>query len=366
MKKTIVILSNPFGYGPTGKAIAIAKEFIRSGYTNIVFAGNSFTREIVPSSIGSIGVDERSEESIKDLLKTIQNPVVISSQNRFAIKAAISLKIPCAFLDGLSWFWKEIPADHFIADEIFWMNYPGIEEKITKSPHLINIVPTIVDVESTNPIRDQILIHLGGCKNPLVDVFPKNYLDILTTSLLKVSDQWKIKVTGGAEAMDYLNSIFLLDKKNKVDALSLNHDEFVRELDRSQHFVTTAGQTATLEAFALGIPTSFLLPMNLSQLALTDLLSQHNACPQHLRWDCYSTTKTNIPLTEKDAIVSFNGLVDTIKEGKEICKKLEDDIARLIETVPDIDGQRLFIEKIGIGGAAVIREILTQKWGLEV
>ncbi|MDO8658341.1 MAG: hypothetical protein Q7K55_06370, partial [Candidatus Levybacteria bacterium] len=162
MKKTIVIFSNPFGYGPAGKAIAIAEAFISSGYKNIVFAGSSFVQEIIPITFNYINVDERNEQAIKIFLKTILNPVVISSQNRFAIKAALALDIPCAFLDGLSWFWKEIPSDHFIADEIFWMKYPGLEEKITKSPHAIHIVPAIVDVQSTNAVRDQILIHLGG------------------------------------------------------------------------------------------------------------------------------------------------------------------------------------------------------------
>lgn len=54
MKKTIVIFSNPFGYGPTGKAIAIAEAFIKSGYKDILFAGNSFVQEIIPRHIKSM------------------------------------------------------------------------------------------------------------------------------------------------------------------------------------------------------------------------------------------------------------------------------------------------------------------------
>lgn len=363
MKKTIVIFSNPFGYGPTGKAIAIAEAFIKSGYKDILFAGNSFVQEIIPRHIKSITVDERSEDEITNVLRQIKNPVVISSQNRFAVHAAKSLDIPSAFVDGLAWFWKKIPTDHLIADEVFWMNYPHIKDKLPKNFDKIHIVPAIIDVENDISDRNKILIHIGGCKNPLTDIFPKYYLDILANSLSNFFDADKIIVTGGAEAIEYLKSKLI---KNKIKIVSLKHHEFIQELSKSKHFITTAGQTATLEAFALGIPTSFLMPMNLSQLALTNILSEYNAAPQSLSWNSYYSEETDpTSLSEKDAIIEFSKYAEKIYKDKQIQTRLENDIRRMIASIPDQREQIGFIKYLGKNGADTIVDILTKKWDIK-
>lgn len=363
MKKTIVIFSNPFGYGPTGKAIAIAEAFINSGYQNIIFAGNSFVQEIIPKDITFISVDERNEDEIVKLLRRIENPVVISSQNRFAVRAAKSLGIPSAFLDGLAWFWKQIPADHLIADEIFWINYPHIKDKLPKNFDKIHVVSGIVGIKTYADERNQILIHIGGCRNPLTDIFPKYYLDILANSLANFPQSDKIIVTGGFEAIEYLKSKLI---KTKIKIVSLKHHEFIQELSKSKHFITTAGQTATLEAFALGAPTSFLMPMNLSQLALTKILDQHNAAPQYLSWDSYCSEETDpTSLNEKDAIIEFSKYAEKIYKDKQIQTQLENDIKKMIASIPDQRGQIEFIKYLGKNGAETIIDILTKKWDIK-
>ena len=364
MKKTIVIFSNPFGYGPTGKAIAIAEAFINSGYKNIIFAGNSFVQEIIPKYITFISVDERNENEIIKILRQIENPVVISSQNRFAIRAAKFLDIPSAFLDGLAWFWKQIPADHLIADEIFWMDYPHIKDKLPKNFDKIHVVPGIINIKTDTGERNQILIHIGGCKNPLDNTFPKYYLNILADSLSNLFDGIdKILVTGGSEAIEYLKSKLI---KNKIKIVSLKHHEFIQELSKSKHFITTAGQTATLEAFALDVPTSFLMPMNLSQLALTEILNQHNAAPQSLFWGSYCPEETDpTSLNEKDAIIELNKYAEKIYKDKKIRARLESDIRGMIVSIPDQKGQREFIKRLGKNGADTIVDILTKKWNIK-
>lgn len=363
--KNIVIISNPFGYGPTGKAIAIAKAFIVSGYKNIIFAGNSFTQEIIPNSISTVNIDERNQNEIISFLKKIKNPVVISSQNRFAIHAAKSLNIPCAFLDGLAWFWKDIPEDHFLADEIFWMNYPEINKKLPEHIKNIHIVPAIIDVDHINDNKkDQILIHIGGCKNSLTDFFPKYYIEILANSLYQCLDA-KIVVTGGLEAIEFLKSLLKKYEKNRIICLSLKHGDFIRELSKSFHFISTAGQTATLEAFALGIPTSFLLPMNLSQLALTEVLDKYSAASQKVYWDSYFSKKIDLSLLdEKNAILKLNEYAKNIYNNQNLNKKLIFDLVNIINNIPDKNGQEKFIDHVGTTGANAIRDILIKKWCL--
>ncbi|MDO8658369.1 MAG: hypothetical protein Q7K55_06510, partial [Candidatus Levybacteria bacterium] len=200
---------------------------------------------------------------------------------------------------------------------------------------------------------------------PLVEVFPKYYLDILANSLSVISSQYKIKVTGGVEAINYLRTKLPSIKKDKIILVLLKHNEFIKELNHSLHFITTAGQTATLEAFALGIPTSFLLPMNLSQLALTDLLSRYDSAPQCLLWNSYVLEKKNdIPATEKDALVLLNVYAEMIKNDKRVYQKLSNDIVRMITNIPNSEGQKKFIDNLGVNGAKIVMEILSKKWDL--
>src|SRR3989338_3660640 len=130
--KTVFIFSNPFGYGPSGKALSIAQYFQEhTANTNVCICGSQHMLGITGSKLQTIEVDDRCEEEIVAVLNSVSgDKYVISSQNKFAVKAAKRGNIPSAFLDGLAWFWTNIPADHFLADIIFWINYPRIRAKI--------------------------------------------------------------------------------------------------------------------------------------------------------------------------------------------------------------------------------------------
>ena len=359
MKKTIVIFSNPFGYGPTGKAVAIAEAFLKHGHDQILIAGSSFVKEIIPKKFAFEEVDERNKDEVIKLLRNISEPLVISSQNRFAIHAAKELLIPCAFLDGLSWFWGHIPEDHLIADEIFWMNFPEISEKLPDCFANIHIVEGIIHTPDTRVKKDQTLVHIGGLKNPLNDIFPEAYLDILAQSLKLITSFEKVIVCGGEDATKYLSS----KVKDNISCVSLEHDVFVNELLRSKHFVTTAGQTATLEAFALGIPTSFLPPTNLSQKGLVEVLNKFNAAPQSISLNAYLNASYS-NLNEKEAISLYNTLMEQIEEDPNLAKRLVADLTNMINKIPDNRAQKQFIDRVGTNGAEQIRLILSDKWQL--
>ena len=361
MKRTIVIFSNPFGYGPTGKAVAIAKELLARAYhSDVIFAGGSFVREIIPHEIRCADIDERNEAEIIELLKGLENPLVVSSQNRFPIYAGKRMGLRTAFLDGLAWFWKEIPEDHFLADEIFWMKYPGIEKKIPRGIKNIHVVSAVIDVESKNADRSQTLIHLGGCKNPLTDIFPKTYLDLLITPLSTNASKYEIKILGGENVVSYLRKL-----APNLKAESVEHDQFIKELDRSAHFITTAGQTAVLEAFALGVPTSFLLPMNLSQMALTDFLENFEASKEQLKWSDYvDETEPLFQLSEKEAIVKYTEYAAFISRYAIKKKNNQADMLNILATVPGNEEQKRFIKYVGIDGAKQVVDILADRWNL--
>lgn len=364
MSKTIVVFSNPFGYGPTGKAISVAEAFLRLGAENVVLAGNDFVHEIVPSHIRYERVDERDVASVSAFLEKIENSYIFSSQNRFAVKAAVALQRPSAFLDGLAWFWDEIPADHLIADTVFWMNYPGIEVK--KEAKCAVIVPAVLSqMVKTDRASGKTIIHVGGCRNPLSDIFPRIYLDLLVMALgtLPRTMQANMLVTGGRDAAEYLKSQL---RDSDVMTGCITHDQFAKELSEASHLVTTAGQTATLEAFASSVPTSFLPPMNLSQSALTRLLNREGACPQSMDWSEYVTLPAALyGENEKNAMEILASCAESVHLHESVQKRFVENLREILMHIPDHQGQKDFITRMGTSGAEVIAKTLLAKWKLE-
>lgn len=358
----IIIIANPFGYGPAGKAIAIAEAFLSKGYTHIVIAGSKFVGGIVPSSINFIELDDRNEHDIEKFLSQYKQVCVVSSQNRFAIRAARSLGVPNAFLDGLSWFWNRLPAEHLDADEIFWMNYPGIESKIPDKAKNVHIIPAVLGERRSSTSSSQTLIHIGGWQNPLVDTSESAYLDLLAQSLNQISTSTRLKVTGGLKAIAYIQSRV---QKANITFASLKHDEFVKDLTDSSHLITTAGQTATLEAFQHGIPVSFLLPTNLSQYSLTNMLNQHGATPSIMSWSDYlRVDDTLLEMNESEAIVTFQDYATRIASDPKLLSRFTDDLNAIITSKTDGSSQSRFIEEMGTDGAVRMVELLFKEWQL--
>lgn len=356
MRKTIVLFSNPFGYGPTGKAIAIANALRNRGVADLIFASGNFVAEIVPSGIRQVHVNERDIEDVKKLLSSIENPIIVSSQNRFAIKAGKELGVPTVFLDGLAWLWKEIPADHLIADDIFWMKYPGIEKRIPSIRKDTRIVEAIVDASPNVERGEQILIHIGGCENPLVSEFPSAYLDITLKLAQSLPTSQKLVITGGKSAIEYL-----LQKKTgaNISCVNLLHDEFIEELSRSSLFLTTAGQTATLEAFSIGVPTQFLLPMNSSQRGLTEKLKNLGIILKCLDWKEYVEMKIDLEnADEKAAIQIFQQSAKDLLQDAESLARLSRDFKTMVFSSKDTVRQNAFIRSFGIRGAEQIADFI--------
>lgn len=368
MIKTIVIFSNPFGYGPTGHAISVAQAFLKKlKEVKVLFAGGSMCHEILPTSITSVFVDERSQESIEGLLAKIDKPFVIGSQNRFCIKAARKLGIPCAFIDPLAWFWREIPDEHLLANEIFWINYPGIENKLLKSRSNIHLIRGIA---STTPKilkrDDKLLIHLGGAKYPLVSDLPKNYLRLTARCLNKiaqVNSYRRILLVSSADVVNYFKSLPI---ENGVEYVTFKHDQFILEVATARHLMSVAGMSSTLEAFSSMTPISFLLPLNLSQIGLTNILKPLGACPQMLSWESYLAVEDNLTsLSERDGIAKINKYALDVLETPALLERLMEDMLEMANRPAPIDGQSHIVKMIGLGGEDDLVDILTRRWGLQ-
>jgi len=368
-KPTAVFFSNPFGYGPTGTAIALMETLFEKWPGQIIYAASRFCLEpfqkINDHKLKVFELDERNFKTVTDFLRSIPNPYVVSSLNRFSLKAAHFLNIPSAFIDILTWFWQKIPDDYLLADYYFCPNLPGTEEKIKDLPQLskIILVPAVLGTLPSIKCKRKkkfILVHIGGCLNPLYQGLPIAYLRLLTEVLNKQKLNQKIFITGGHMALQFIEKRL---KKKNVFCCSFSRKEFLEKLGQTNLFITTAGQAATLEAFALNTPTSFLPPTNLSQWALANLLTKYKAAPNRVMLEEFITPRVNLQnLSEKEGLILFSKYYQKIADDKNLRNKYTEMVFYLLDKIPENKEQQLFINKIGVNGAEVIVNELQKRW----
>ena len=359
--RTAVFFSNPFGFGPTGKMIAVLEEFKKYWDGQIVYASNGLCREIMHiSDIIQKDVDQRDELSVERILRAYDRPVVISSLNRFAIAAAHRLKIPNAFIDGLAWLWDPIPEAFLRADMYICTKFPGLETKI-KPYRNAYIVPFIL-----SPLPDKstkagsILIHFGGGENPLQSEISQEYYALIGKALQKITWRGNITVAGGTGCIR-----IIAEHAHRDDIMfkTFTKDLFLQKLAEAGHFITTSGINATMEAFAIGVPTSFMLPSNLSQWKLLSHLIAFGAADSCLQWETYFPEyHIKVGISEKENIEDIHVLAQRMYKDQTIGQRFIEDVSKLVSQVPVTPWQQAFAEMLGTNGAEKTVAILRKNW----
>lgn len=291
MKKNILIISNPFGFGPTGKAIAVANKLLslESKNLDITFLTDNLSDEIVNKRIKHLKVNSRDEKSLRKTFDNFDNPHIISSQNRFSIRAAKKCMLPNVFIDGLVWFWHQVPSEHLIADRIYWPRMPWLDKKTSdKKVKVINPIVGDLNINTksseTTVAKDQIIVSLGGIINPLTKEFPYSYLDLFCQMINRVETKGKLIIVSSNEICCYIKK--KINKKGTVTMIdSLKREDFLKELSLSKKYITNGGQTGTLEAINLQKPIGFILPSNLSQYQFINKFNEYNLIKDAPLWE---------------------------------------------------------------------------------
>ena len=364
MTKDLVFFSNPFGFGPTAKAIAL----INAGKNiwndvNIHYVADDDCQQIFnDKDIDIIHVNPRDYLQIEKILSVFAHPYVISSLNRFSIRVAHEKAIPNCFIDSLTWMWKEIPSDYLLADLYFALDFPGVSMVLNKYPSIIK-VPYFIDGKAASGhfVESDILVHVGGCINPLIKKCPESFLKLVCLAISKIKNK-KILVSGGQEAVSFMSAFF--NDKN-IQCKTLKKEVFLSSLLHTKQFITTSGLNASLEAFKYGIPTSFLMPTNLSQWENIQLFDVHKAAPNKVTWEDIIGQNMNIHgKTEKDAIEIIMETADKVLEQTTLKRKCIELLEKVCMIIPDRQKQGEFIKSIGSNGADVVAKILKEKWEL--
>lgn len=372
-KRTVIVFSNPFGFGPTSSALAIMSQLQASlsCAAEIVYAASDKCLEPLSEELRNKikieKVDERDSKEISRILDKYDNPLVIVCLNRVAVNTAKDLNLNVMFVDSLTWLWKEIPRDYLRADIYYAYNIFDAKEKIKGIKNAKLIPPALGGLLKHKKIKkDLILIHIGGFTNPLFPGFSKKYLIMLANAVNNFVNKGlsaKVIVTGGLEPLKFLKRFIKKDKNIYIHTLP--REKFLSVLNESSLFVTTPGLTAVLEAFTLKTFTAFLPPTNLSQWKQLRLLAEAESAPQKMEWESYCSIDWNFDLlSERQAIPKFTELADFVFNNSKLRAKFEKDITEiLLTTEKPIISQSKFIQKVGKNGAEIIAKDV--RWFLE-
>ena len=363
-KRTIIVISNPFGFGPTGKALAIMHQLQTSLSTTVevVYATGDKCHEPLSerlrNKIKIEKINERDPNEISRILGKYNKPLVIVCLNRVAINTAKDLGVDAFFVDSLTWLWKEIPKDYLRADIYYAYDIFDAKEKVEGVENAKLIPPALGKLPKPQiNKKDLILIHIGGFTNPLIPGFSREYLIMLANAINNFVDKkksTKIIVTGGTEPLVFLKSY--IKKGDNVLINTLPREKFLSILNKSSLFVTTSGLMATLEAFALKTFTVFLPPINLSQWKQLNLFAKTGSAPLRIEWEHYCSINWNFDLLdEREAIPKFIELAKFVFANKRA--EFEEHVTEIFLTVnKNIVSQSKFIQKVGTNGAKVIAE----------
>jgi len=367
-KKLIVIISNPFGFGPISIALAVIEQLVNflSNKVDIIYAASDKCLEPLDEELREkikvVKINERDSKDIKMVLANYNNPLVIVCLNRIAINTAKDLRHTAFFIDPLTWLWQEIPKDYLKANIYYAWDIFNAREKVKNIKNAKLISPTLGKLPKARVHKKNlIMIYIGGFTNPLVPGFSKNYLIMLSNAINNFIDRMrflKMIVTGGSEPLSFLKK-HVKQRKNII-ITTFSRKDFISTLNKSNLFVTTPGLTATLEAFTLKTPISFLPPTNLSQWRQLRLFTNKKLVYKKIEWENYCLIDWNFNLlTEKEAIYKFNELADVIYNDNILRKKFEKNIVEILlegktESKKNIAQQNEFIQKIGTNGERIV------------
>ncbi|PIZ59465.1 hypothetical protein COY20_01920 [Candidatus Shapirobacteria bacterium CG_4_10_14_0_2_um_filter_40_12] len=355
--KVVIFISNPFGFGPTGKTVALIEELHKSWPGKIVYAASPMCQETLPGHIKEKvlieNIDERNEASLRRVFNKYKNPLIVCTLNRLAIKTAKLMGLRAFFIDSLAWMWKEIPEEYLMADTYYCFNLFDIKERLPKRNNIKVIAPIFGILPEYKTVKEAfVLFHVGGFINPFQDKMLFAYLNLLTDSFKNFEPTKEVVVTGGNDAVSYMESKV---KNSNFRFYTLERDEFLKQLNNTSHFITTSGLTATLEAFALRTPTSFIPPTNLSQWNILKLLTRKSCADSKIEWADILSHETDFEgLSEKEAIPKFHQMAEEGYNNVKNHDKFIYNLNNLITSIPSRNKQTEFIESTGTNGSKVI------------
>lgn len=278
----IVAAAENFAFGPAGKLMTVVERLADRGHDiTVVGAGTAYE---IASRSPAVRVVRRDTDApdfaelAADLFRAAD--LIVSCMDRASVRLARKTGRPVVWLDTLFWWWDEIPEDMLDVDLYL------VQRSLPSSRNTALYAHRIPALREVGPIVDlrhkcrgakgrgagQLLVAFGGGEAAGwyrlgVDT---RYPYVMSRALiagLDVSSFSRVLVTGNAAVMDELSTA---DNPRAFFFACLGHDEFLRQLGRSDALLTVPGLETPLEGWAYGVPTLFLPPSNSSQYVQLD------------------------------------------------------------------------------------------------
>lgn len=359
---TVIFVSNPFGFGPTGKIVAVMDALSEKWNGHIVYAASEQCQEtlgpILRNKIEVITLSERDEGELRVLYEKYPEALVVISLNRTATRVAKEMGHVVFFIDSLTWMWDEIPPEYLLADRYYFYDIFGARDKTSGIACAIPISPILGRLPERLCGSKQVLIHIGGFVNPFSNGLAKDYLLLLWEALSELEE--KLTIAGGGAAIQFLMDQRDNSPNQNIELGTFEHSEFIQRMSGAERFVTTPGSTATFEALAMGIPIAFLPPTNLSQWRQSKLFKESGSVLAVVRWEDILNLETAFEtISEASAVAEFQNVAETVNRDP----ALRDEASRLIGTLvtapiqeTPLNGQ--FTSGNAEGSAVIVSDIL--------
>jgi len=328
MLDTVIFVSNPFGFGPTGKLIAIMDTLTSKWSGHVVFAASEQCQEPLgkdlKEKIEVTTISERDCDDLKEVYHRYPNALVIVSLNRVATRIAKETGHVVFFIDSLTWMWGEIPSEYLLADKYYFYDIFGASSKTVGINHAIPILPILGHLPMKDTETGRVLIHIGGFVNPFSNGLAKDYLLLLWKAVSESGAEGKkLTIAGGSAAIQ-----FLLDQQRddtssqSIELGTFEHSEFIQRMSRAERFITTSGSTAIFEALTMHIPIMFLPPTNLSQWRQAKLFRENGEVATGIDWEDILDLNVDLKtMSEARAVTEFENIAETVKKDLDLCSK---------------------------------------------
>lgn len=270
MKRTdITIIAAPFGFGPTGKSLAIAKELVRRGYS-VKILGDKNTVKLVADA-GLLAYEYRYREVLN--IADLRTRVVVSYLD-ISTPIENPANIPLVFADSLFWLrgrferGYDYPADMVLSQK-FFMSPLMSERKKTKCFHEVGAILSPGFLKELPRKTKSLVFYPGGLRSPyLGDEYGLLYYKWCKKVLLSAAEKtkWSLRsLTFVLPPQLNVKSVISELEKDGIRFL-IGCSDTSQYLMSATHAFISPGIETTLESLASGINPMFTPAFNGSHI----------------------------------------------------------------------------------------------------
>lgn len=252
----VTIFAAPFGFGPLGKAMAIAHAFIDRGISVKVLT-DEIGQKIVRAS-GLLAGEYKYRETLD--LAVLNTKVAISSLD--ISTPIVKSGVPLVLYDSLFWLrgtWEHLPAyneDIYLAQKFFTDAPKEAMDSVKDHFHFVDaVLPASSVRQDAMPLGDRVVLYPGGLKSPHLPLqYQEHYLAWVTEAIENAMRNVGIDITKLTAIIPPQLVYSATSKKIREMGASVESavDDLGKIILSAKAFIIAPGIETMLEACAMG------------------------------------------------------------------------------------------------------------------